>query len=280
MKIGVTGASGFIGGYVTRALVNAGHAPVLLLRPSSVLPKEMESLNCVHHEIGDDPSGIYQALGSPDVLIHLAWGGLPNYKSLLHVTKELFIQFDFLRNMIEAGLPKLVVSGTCFEYGMQSGPLTENTTVKPDNPYGFAKATLFSMLEILNRDKPFDLTWTRLFYLFGEGQAKSSLFSQIHRVATTGETIFPMSGGEQLRDFMPVEKFCEDFVSLALTPGSHGAVNICSGHPVSVRSLVEKWIADNNWNLSLKLGHYPYPDYEPMAFWGVRNKLDTILENA
>ncbi len=31
------------------------------------------------------------------------------------------------------------------------------------------------------------------------------------------------------------------------------------------------------WTIGLNLGHYPYPDYEPMAFWGERHKLDGIL---
>ena len=47
-----------------------------------------------------------------------------------------------------------------------------------------------------------------------------------------------------------------------------GAVNICSGKPISVRRLVEQWLDENNYKIELNLGHYPYPDYEPMAFWG------------
>ena len=54
-------------------------------------------------------------------------------------------------------------------------------------------------------------------------------------------------------------------------------MNVCSGRPVSVRRLVEGWIRDNGWTIDLNLGHYPYPDYEPMAFWGERRKLDRIL---
>jgi dTDP-6-deoxy-L-talose 4-dehydrogenase (NAD+) len=42
---------------------------------------------------------------------------------------------------------------------------------------------------------------------------------------------------------------------------------------------VEGWIAENGWEIALNLGHYPYPDYEPMAFWGDRDRLDAILNN-
>jgi dTDP-6-deoxy-L-talose 4-dehydrogenase (NAD+) len=53
---------------------------------------------------------------------------------------------------------------------------------------------------------------------------------------------------------------------------------VCSGEPISVRKLVEGWIKDNGWSIGLDLGHYPYPDYEPMAFWGDRQKLDRCLD--
>ena len=76
------------------------------------------------------------------MLIHLAWGGLPNYRSLHHVETELPAQYRFLRGLVEAGLQSLVVAGTCFEYGMQSGPLDEEQPTRPETPYGFAKDTL------------------------------------------------------------------------------------------------------------------------------------------
>ena len=58
-------------------------------------------------------------LGSPDVVLHLAWGGLPNYTSDKHLKNELPKQIKFLEGLINQGLKSLVVTGTCFEYGMQ-----------------------------------------------------------------------------------------------------------------------------------------------------------------
>lgn len=280
MRIAITGASGFIGRHVIKVLVENGHDPVIVLRPSSVVPPGMESLTCVRHDIGSEPSEVFQKIGSPELLIHLAWGGLPNYRSLHHLATELPTQFRFLRAMVEAGLPKLVVTGTCFEYGMRHGPLDEETAAQPDNPYGYAKFALFKMLSMLARETPFDLTWARLFYLFGEGQAESSLYRQLHLAAAAGDAKFPMSGGEQLRDFLSIERFREDFINLSLTSGGHGVVNLCSGKAISVRNLVENWINENSWKIQPELGKYPYPDYEPMAFWGVRKKLDTILHHS
>ena len=44
--------------------------------------------------------------------------------------------------------------------------------------------------------------------------------------------------------------------------------NCTSGKPISIRSLVENHLKFRNKTIKLNLGHYPYPDYEPFAFWG------------
>jgi dTDP-6-deoxy-L-talose 4-dehydrogenase (NAD+) len=155
--------------------------------------------------------------------------------------------------------------------------LHEDLPTRPENPYGFAKDALRRELEFLKTAKPFALTWARLFYLYGEGQAGTSLLPQLRQAVARGDKAFNMSGGEQLRDYLTVDAAADLLVSLALARRDAGAVNVCSGRPVSVRRLVEGWIRDNGWTIDLNLGHYPYPDYEPMAFWGERRKLDHIL---
>ncbi|MDA8230317.1 MAG: hypothetical protein M0006_03170 [Magnetospirillum sp.] len=82
-----------------------------------------------------------------------------------------------------------------------------------------------------------------------------------------------MSGGEQLRDYLPVTEAARHLADLAMARADIGIVNICSGRPVSVRRLVEGWIAEKGWTITPNFGHYPYPDHEPMAFWGDGRKL-------
>jgi dTDP-6-deoxy-L-talose 4-dehydrogenase (NAD+) len=123
-------------------------------------------------------------------------------------------------------------------------------------------------LEFLRGDCPFELTWTRLFYMFGTGQSPSSLYAQFQKASARGDKSFAMSKGEQLRDFLPVEQMAAHLVNLTLKRSGQGVVNICSGKPTSVRSLVEGWISSREINMTLDLGKYPYPTHEPLAFWG------------
>jgi len=230
-------------------------------------------------DVLDPPANAFELMGEPDVLIHLAWGGLPNYKSSHHLERELPAQHRFLKGLIESGLGDVVVAGTCFEYGMTSGQLREDMEARPTNPYGIAKDTLRRRLECLKNDVAFAMTWSRLFYIYGEGQAESSLLPQLRRAVERGDAVFDMSGGEQLRDYMPVGEAARNLVSLAVGNRDNGIVNICSGKPISVRNLVEGWVEDNGWAIKLNLGQYPYPDYEPMEFWGDRQKLDRCLKS-
>lgn len=277
MKIAVSGATGFIGRHVLADLAARSLDTVALVRSAGEQSTSSLPSKAVELDIHQAPSNAFQMMGCPDVLIHLAWSGLPNYKSLHHFEQELQAQYAFIKLLIESGLKAVVVAGTCFEYGMQSGSLDEEIPARPSNPYGFAKNTLRCQLEYLKAIHPFQLTWGRLFYLYGEGQSENSLWPQLVQTAQRGEKFFNMSGGEQLRDYLPVSEVAGYLVSLALARKDIGVVNICSGKPVSVRSLVEGWIKENGWSLAPKFGHYAYPDYEPMAFWGDSKKLNLLI---
>lgn len=278
LKVAVSGASGFVGRHVVAELERRDISPTLWIRASSTYPESWTRHRVVRLDLSQPSDESFESLGCPDVLIHLAWGGLPNYRSLHHFEDELPRQYRMLKRLIQSGLAGLVVTGTCFEYGLQSGPLHEGLRAAPDNPYGIAKDMLRIQLEQLQGSQPFLMTWARLFYLHGDGQSSGALYSQLKRAASVGEARFPMSGGEQLRDYLAIEEAAQRLVDLAATGRNNGTVNVCSGRPVSVRKLVEGWIEERRWAIEPDLGRYPYPDHEPMAFWGDATKLNQCLE--
>jgi nucleoside-diphosphate-sugar epimerase len=277
MRIAITGASGFVGRYVLRELQARGLDIVVVARSADRFPAQsgvhefavIDIANC-----GDNPFG---AMGAPDILIHLAWSGLPNYQSPHHVETELPAQTTFLASCVEAGLKRLVVAGTCFEYGLASGELTEDTQTRPCTQYGTAKDMLRKVLDALSHEHDFEFAWLRLFYLFGNGQSSQSLYSLFHEAIHRGDQTFDMSGGEQVRDFLPINEAARLIVEVALLQGNIGVVNICSGMPMTVRTLVQKWIDESGTRITMNLGRLPYPDTEPMAFWGNRGKLNALL---
>ena len=280
-KVLVTGATGFIGEHVVEALLEKGFHVIATSKneDKARLRPWFNSVKYIAFDLAqlDDSINYFEYFGSPDLMLHLAWEGLPNYKNEFHITENLPRHFAFLKNMIQHGLKDLSVSGTCFEYGMQEGCLTETMDCFPDNPYAIAKNKLRLALEDLLKENDFNFKWVRFFYMYGPGQNPKSLIAQLDKALENNDAAFNMSGGEQIRDFLPVHLIAQYFIRIATQNKIEGIINCCSGQPISVKDFVVNYLRLKNKNIELNLGYYPYADYEPMQFWGDDTKLKKII---
>ena len=277
MRLLVTGATGFIGQHLIPLLLHHGHQVTALVRKENRAKNYdwHRQIRLQTHDILDPTATIHPEIGNNDAVIHLAWAGLPNYMSLFHFERNLPADYRFLKAVIEAGIKQVLVTGTCLEYGMQSGCLSEDLPTRPANPYALAKDTLREFLESLQREVPFNLQWARLFYMHGPGQHPSSILAQLDTALERGDDSFNMSGGEQLRDYLPIREVVRRLLILAENPQCRGIVNICRGTPISVRGLVEQHLVERGRTIRMNMGHFPYPENEPMAFWGDCTKLQS-----
>jgi dTDP-6-deoxy-L-talose 4-dehydrogenase (NAD+) len=109
--------------------------------------------------------------------------------------------------------------------------------------------------------------------MYGKGQSKYSILSQLESAIKNGDKSFNMSMGDQERDYMHVTDVVNEIVNISLTKNinSNGIYNVCSGKPITIRQLVQDYINSSNASIDLNFGYYPYPDFEAMSFWGVKN---------
>ena len=269
-KVIVSGATGFIGQHLIPILLKDGYEVLAISRSQ----KRAESLpwfkdvKFVSYDFHSDQQ-ITEVEGFRG-LIHLAWQDLPNYDSSVHLKKNLPCSYKFIESLLNKGVNQVLISGTCFEYGLKSGAISSSSTTEPTTLYATAKDTLRKKLTSLSLNKDFNLQWARIFYMFGKGQNSNSIISQLDFAIKNKQKVFRMSGGEQIRDYLPVEKASEKLSNLYKS-GNKGIFNICSGKPISIRNLVESYIEKKNSNIIPKYGYYPYSVYEPMQFWGIQN---------
>lgn len=282
-KVLVTGATGFIGGHVIKELLDKGHKVVAtsVSREKAMATDWYNKVEYIPLDLRTLATGIdyYSFFNKPDILIHLAWEGLPNYKSDFHLEENLPRHYFFLKNLVQYGLSEITLTGTCFEYGMQEGCLSEDLAPMPSNAYAIAKDKLRLLLVDLTKKTSLNLKWVRLFYMYGKGQSPNSLLSQLQSALDRGDKVFNMSPGDQLRDYLEVTKVAEYLVRIAMQTHTTGIINCCSGEPIQVKQLVIEYLKLKNKQVQLNLGYYPYSDIEPKNFWGDTTKLKTILRN-
>ena len=276
MKIAITGATGFIGQHVRNVLAKTDNDVVLVVRHVERVGDKSAREEIVAADLSKARTDWFELFGRPDVVLHLAWGGLPNYMDYYHVDVELPTQLRFLTALINSGLKKLVVTGTCYEYGISSGALSEDQETNPNTPYGIAKDRLRKELFELRSTQHFDLTWARIFYPYGEGQSESSIYSQLTRAISDNEKEFAIGSGTQMLDFIQVTTVAKALLAFVTEIKGIGLINVGSGDPQTVIEFVERLICRFESNIVPKVGVINDREYESISFWSDNNLLDSL----
>jgi nucleoside-diphosphate-sugar epimerase len=261
----VSGATGFIGGHIVEQLQKMSYkviAPVRNIDLAKQKPflKNVELVHIYHlQEI--------EKISQGDCFIHCAWGEIDDVYSSNHLKVYLPEHYSLLKRLIqEEKYKKIIVLGSCFEYGKQYGPMKASAETKPNTPYAKAKDQLHRELRALNKVGDVELIWARIFYTYGPRQPSKTIIAQFDKALECKKDVFNMSFGEQLLDYLPVEKVAENIVNLLTA--KNGVYNICSGAPKSVRRILEERMISKNQFIKLNLGHFPYRADDSLAIWG------------
>ena len=275
MRVLITGATGYVGQHIVPRLLAQNHEVIAVARSEAGAKRFnwYKNVAFIANDLHINPNIFTSIEGPIDALIHLAWPDLPNYQQSFHLTKNLPSDIRFFEEALNFGVRHLIVAGTCLEYGMQSGGISEDSQTNPVTPYGLAKDTLRKWLQQQQAKNNFTLQWMRLFYSYGVGQSEKSLLSQLDKAITGGDDIFNMSGGEQLRDYLSVDIIADYFVNALSITEIEGVINCCSGQPIKILDLVRRHCQLRNSKIALNMGHYPYLEYEPLYFWGIPEKI-------
>lgn len=273
MKILVTGANGYLGQGIVKRLLDDGNTVIAADISIANVDERAIKKECDLFNI-ESP---YEYFESPEALLHLAWrDGFVHFADT-HII-DLPKHYDFIKNMIDSGVKRISIMGSMHEIGFFEGCIKEDTPCNPITPYGIAKNALRELTQMLSIKNNINYQWLRGYYIVGNSQCGSSIFSKIVKSEMEGKIEFPFTLGQNQYDFLDYEDFCMQVARSVEQDEINGIINICSGKPEKLADRVERFIGQNSYNIKLKYGAFPDRIYDSKAVWGDATKINNILK--
>lgn len=137
-----------------------------------------------------------------------------------------------------------------------------------------AEKTLKRCLD--SKEKGTIFQWLRGFYIVGNTNDGSSIFSKIVQAAEKGQKEFPFTMGLNQFDFLDYDIFYQYVADAVEQTDVNGIINICSGRPEKLADRVERFIKENHFDIELQYGKFPDRPYDSKAIWGDNFKIRVI----
>lgn len=244
MKVLLTGATGFVGAALAKALLDRGHT----VRAAYLPGDDLTRIRAIADRLERRPLDL-RALSEADwdgltagceSCIHAAWYTTPGRylvsdENLACVEMTL----SLLRALARNGTRRLLGLGTCAEYDLEQAdaPLPETAPIRPTTLYAASKVAVYEVAREYARLHEMSFAWCRLFYLYGVGESPRRLVPDVIQGLLRGEPV-PVTHGRQFRDYLYIEDAAQALVTI-LESDLAGPVNVGSGKSETVRTLIE-----------------------------------------
>ena len=269
----VTGANGYIGRHVVRALLELGAE--VIASDLNFDGLDARAIRCTEN-IFNGAEDIFDRVGRPDVCVHLAWKDGFVHNAPTHMAM-LSSHMLFLQHMMAGGLKKLSVMGTMHEVGYWEGAITADTPCKPLSQYGVAKNAMRQSLLLSAAGQGCSVRWLRAYYIIGDDARASSIFAKLTKAEQEGKETFPFTSGKNLYDFIDIDELARMIAVCSLQDEEDGVINVCTGEPVSLAERVESYIREHQFHIRLQYGAFPDRPYDSPGVWGDAEQIRRIM---
>lgn len=270
-RVLITGGTGFLGRHVAAQGLASGVEVHVLASQST----DAEVSIGYHHVVDlRERERVAVALREiqPAGIIHLAAAGVRqgpcSLADMLAVNvvglEELLAAAEVLNHR-----PRIVITGSGYEYAAQDRPLHESDPIIPINAYGVSKAAAYLVAQHHAQRLP--IVWGRLFNLYGAGELEPRLVPSIIKHARSGEPV-DLTSGAQVCDYTYIADAAEGIWRLLAHPHEPGTLltlNLASGRATTLRRFVEELadlLAAKGIPPRLNFGARPYRTGEPMTY--------------
>lgn len=248
-EIVVTGGAGFIGSHIVDSLVEENHVRVI------------DNLDFGREEyVNDDAelkkvdirnfSELKKAVGSPDVIFHLAARAQTRSTSIGWDNPQLDceVNTEGTINLFEAVRekeidPKIVYASSAAVYGPpENPPITEEHPKNPISPYGVHKFAGEKHMTAYVEEQGLDISAVRIFNTFGPRQPRYVMYDFFKKLQEDNSELEVLGTGRQIRDYCYISDTVRAFEIVAEEGGAGEAYNLSGENVISINDLAEKMI--------------------------------------
>jgi UDP-glucose 4-epimerase len=252
MRIVVTGAAGFIGSWLSEALLAREHEVVGIDCLTDYYPPEIKrrnlgaSLESARFSFLEQDLlalDLRELLKECDVVFHQAaqagvrasWGD--SFK--IYIDNNILATQRLLEAAKTAQLKKIVYASSSSVYGnAEKIPVAEGDPLHPLSPYGVTKLAAENLCHLYHKNFGLPVVSLRYFTVFGPRQRPDMAFHKFIKAILRNEPLPIFGNGEQTRDFTYIEDAVQANL-LAMEKGQNGAVyNIGGGARISLNHAI------------------------------------------
>ena len=274
MKVAIIGATSSIGQELLINLLKRKFNIVATYNKNYKIVEIFPKVEWKKLDIKINKKNYFKFLGSPDIIVNLAWPDIPNYKLKNHF-KTFYYQKRLNYNLIKNGLKNLIILGTCYEYGKKNGKISEKMRAQPLVPYAIAKLKLLESILALKKKKNFKFTWLRPFFVYGKNTQRKTLFSLINEFHKKKITKLNVCGS-LIRDFISINFLSLTIIKIIVLYKDFGVINVCSGKGMLLKNFIKKHLKIKKNIKKINMNGKNPNDFESNSFWGDNSKLKKI----
>lgn len=266
----VTGATGFVGSHLVRALLDGGWEVHAVLRPSSdpaALRDLLDRVVCHTHD--GSTAGLVSLVraANPGIVFHPASLFVAEHRAEdvePLVRSNLLFGSQLLEAMTACNVLCLLNTGSSWQhYG--------GSPYSPVCLYAATKQAYEAIVQFYVEARDLRAITLKLFDTYGPSDRRPKLFNLLRQARISGECL-AMSGGEQLLDLVHVDDVVAAYLLAArrvrsFTEGRHESYSVHSGEPIRLKDLVDLYSTLGRKSLKVSWGSKPYRRREVMTPW-------------